>query len=297
MSRAAAGLALAFLVLPAAASDADFAYSRAYVPGEVSRYDIERRAYQDELLTSHAQAVSVHSVPFGSPLREFIRIEKLVRAADQDRVDLTEQAAGFAGMLVSVASNTEKAAPGLERPPRQGLETTLGSVVADLHACLLAVSPRSGVGRLRRVGDAYVSPSRRATSRGCAQVRTELTELSGTEAVIKTTFSPPDAPCLTLKKPELELPLDASGPPSNYQLVAGEGGRFSVRWGRDQTVVSATLDRRTGTLLGAELEGVRVLRERAGCSPSLEHCAPASSLLLRRTFKMTLRRPPPWQRR
>jgi hypothetical protein len=56
--------------------------------------------------------------------------------------------------------------------------------------------------------------------------------------------------------------------------------------------VDAVLDRKTGALLSAQMEDVRVLEERTGCDGGLEHCSPQAPLFSRRLFSMKLREAP-----
>jgi hypothetical protein len=276
---------LAGLVAPALAGGA-----------ESRRYDLVRRIYRDGDLTFEATAISSHTILAGEPGRELVGFERYVKYAGRQPIDLSTAAARFPAFSLSADSESLTALPDFK-----GFDPTLAGTVRDLRTVFLAVGPESGWERMRAIGESALMTETRKTSwtdesvpvgQDCSRVTVELTGLTPSKAVVKTTFSPPASPCLVFKKPWMEAPFDADGQANNYQEVAVTGGRRKVAWGAQQIVVTATLERATGKLLAAELDHTRTLKERTACDVELDHCSPETPVLLRRTLKLSLRASP-----
>jgi hypothetical protein len=284
---------------PRPAGDAEFAFQRSCKPGETRVYELERRVYDDDSLTYRATAVSSHTVLACEPYSESVRFSELFKFAGRQPIDLAKEAAAFPGFFIALASGPVDDEAGPSRPALRDADQTLRGLARDLHSVFVSAASAAGSGRLRRVGDAYVNPALRKDRRrdasgpggrdACIQVRMGLVEMTPTRVSLRTSLSAPQSPCLKPLKPWVEEPVESGGAPNNYQQVSCVGGICSVRWGQDRTVVDAVLDRRTGILISAGLEVVRVRKERTGCDTELEHCSPESPLLSRRRFNMKLR--------
>lgn len=285
---------------PRPAGDAEFSFQRLCAPGETRVYDLERRTYQDGSLTYSAAAVSSHTVQSCSPYRETARFLALAKFVDRQPIDLSAAAAQFPGFSISLASGTRDDDDGPASATVPEAEQTLRGLARDLHAVLGWADAAAGSGRLRRAGDEHTRASpRRSRPRApgpagretCSEVRMGLKDLTPTAAAFRVSLTAPDSPCLEPRQPWLEASVGPGGPPNNYRAVACSGRICSVRWGQERTVVDAVLDRRTGALVSAELEGVRLLKERTGCDAALEHCSPESAASSRRRFILKLRPP------
>jgi hypothetical protein len=300
----AAVLLWAMLLAPAArpAGDSEFVYQPLCTPGETRFYELERRVYRDGSLTYRATAVSSHSVLGCEPYSESVRFSGLLKFAGSQPIDLSKQAAAFPGFSIVLASFTEQDDAGSAESAPPGADQTLRGLARDLHEAVASIAFAAGSGR---VGDLYVNPALRvdrgkdASGPGgrelCAELRLGLVDLTPTRVSLRTSLSAPDSPCLKPPQPWVEAPVEPDGPPNNYQQVTCSSGICGVRWGHERTEVDAVLDRKTGALLCAELEDVRVLKERTGCDGGLEHCSPESQLLSRRRFNMKLRETGPWR--
>jgi hypothetical protein len=173
----------------------------------------------------------------------------------------------------------------------------------DLQTVLRMAHEAVASGKLRWAGDSWTKPalrrSRRAAASGsggresCGEVRMGLTDLTPSQAFLRTSWAAPEAGCLPSRQTWLDAPVERGGPPNNYRSVTCSGRICSVRWGQERTVVDAVLDRGTGAVVRAELEDVRTLKERGGCDTELAHCAPASRVVSRRRFSLRLRQPLP----
>jgi hypothetical protein len=287
--------ALVLGAAPARAADDEFSYSRAYSRGETRRYDVERRIFRDGVQTYTARGVTVHSV--GEPPRgETIRFETLAKYANDVPFDVTSEALKFPGFTVSAGTADAEAPP---FPETTGLDPSVAGLVSDLRAVYLAVSPFAGVGRLRRIGDSFTLPEPLSLARGgtdatpvsedCLTVKLALMGLSPSKAVLRATFSPPDEACRPPRKPWMEKPVDPDGAPNDVWQVSRAGATYRVLWGVETLVVDATLDPKTGVLLAADLDDMRVVKERSGCDASLDRCSPETDAVLRRTLRIKAR--------
>jgi len=282
---------------PRPAEDKDSLFQGRCPQGEAFRYDLERRVYRDGSLYYRATAVSSHTVLSCAPLDEAVRFEDFVLMAGRQPVDLSLAAASLPSFDISLDSGPDDSGAGdAALPSPETLDQTLRGIVNDLRTVLTAVCPHAVAGRLNRMGDVYVGPAGRKRSETgarwretCTQVRMELTSLTPTQAGLKVAFLPPESECLAFQKPWMGTPLESAGPPNNYQQVAKAGGLYRASWGQERVVVSAVLDRKTGTVVSAEMEDTRVLKERTRCDGALEHCSPETPVLNQRSFSLRLR--------
>jgi hypothetical protein len=284
---------------------AEFVYQRLCNPGETRLYELERRVYQDDSMTYRANAVSSHNVLGCEPYSESVLFSGLLKFAGRDPIDLSKAAAAFPGFSIALASNATQDDAGPSAPALADADQTLRGLARDLQQVIVSAASAAGSGRLRKVGDSYISPAlrkdRRSATPGpgvrevCSEVRMGLVDLTPTRVSLRTSLSAPDSPCLVARKPWAEAPIESDGQPNNYQQVSCSVRTCSVSWGHERTVVDAVLDRKTGALLSAELEDVREFKERTGCDGDLEHCSPEASQSSRRRFKMKLHETPPWQ--
>lgn len=294
---AALGTGFVLVASPARAANDEFSYARLYSTGEARRYAVERRVYNDNIETYAVRGITIHSVD--DPSRgETIRFEKLAKYADEMPIDLTKEALKFSGFIVFVSSDTPDAA-GLAIPEMKDVNSSVAGLVADLRTVHLAVSPFAGVNRLHRVGDSYTQPQPVSLSRNggaamsvsedCLELKLVLTGLTPFEAVLRATFSPPAVPCHPPRAPGLNKPVDSDGSPNNVWQVSRTGGTYRVRWGKETAVVNVTLDRKTGALLAAELDDVRLINERRRCDANFNGCAPGTQSIRRRSLQITAR--------
>lgn len=281
----AAGL---FAVAPVAfAGSTEYLYQRVAKEGENHRYDLERRIYGNDSPIYVATAVSSHTVVGAS---EVVGLESYAKFSGRQPIDQSKEIAGFGGFTVPLAEDPVKP------PAFSGVESTLAGLLRDLHSLLANLGPRAQLGRLKKIGDSYSRQGeggdwRSATGSGstCGRLTTQLVDLSLNKAVVKVSYLAPETACLKMKKPWMEAAQGAGAAPNNIQQVMRIGRSHRVQWGRQQYIIDAVLDRKTGLILSAQLEDIRLVMERTGCDDQLEHCSPASPANLRRILKLKIR--------
>lgn len=269
------------------ASSTDYVYQRVTREGENHRYDLERRVYNNDAALYLATAVTSHTVVGAS---EVIGLESYAKSVSRQAIDQAEALAGFGGFTLPLRAAT------VTPPSFTGVESTLAGLLRDLHSLLANLGPRAELGRVKTIGDRYERPAegsdwRSATGSGsgCGRLTTQLAGLSLNKAVVRVSYLAPETACLKMRMPWMETPLEPGAAANNVQQVVRAGRGSRVQWGRQQYVIDAVLDRKTGLILSAQLEDVRLLMERSGCSLELEHCSPASPAKLRRILKLTLK--------
>jgi hypothetical protein len=251
---------------------APLAYRRVYQPGARQRYGIRARTWTNGQSKGERVAVSVHEVVGPPPLRERIRFENLPVAPYE----------------VSIAGDAP--ARSLDLPSLRGLDVDTVGMVGDLHTFLVALSPHAGVGELRRPGDVKVVAELRRPSwadgavvllgQDCTQMTARLIALARDTATIETSFSPPPAPCLTMRAPWMAAD-------SNFQQVRNTGQGIVAMWGRESFSVRARVARADGHIIDATLDNELQLTVRPGCNEALTTCGPGVPLHLRRQVTLT----------
>ena len=272
----------------------EFEFRRLVGEEETWAFDIDRSIYREGSLIYWTAATSSHSVLSGPPRGEFVRITRLTKYADTEPIDLSGMLAASPGFALALDAD-----PAPAPPASAGLDPTLSGLIADLRAALIWARDAGALRRLRRIGDvvesttswryAWPDGTRVIVSDDCLQGKLALADLTLSKAVVKVTLGPPEASCLAIKEPWIREPVDPDGRPNNIEQVVAGTNSLRVSWGREEVSISATLDRRTGALLSAELENTRLLREKTGCSGSLEHCSPPVSTRLRRLLRLKRR--------
>lgn len=270
------------------AAPSSYTYERRYRPGSVDDYRLTLEympsagaPYVQETMTRHETTARGERITFTSMARE----------TNGKVEDYGEIARAFRGHELSLAPSCKDC---VQLPELDDVDEHLVEPITDVITFFIAISPSAGSADVHRVGDRYTSPSPvvgrwargRETPVGedCITIATTLRELTSETATFVTSFEPPEERCLTPALPSMTAQIGKG--PNNFQQIMVAGATRTAMWGREQFVVTTTVQRADGTILEARMENELALRMRMGCiDEALERCQTEVPVQLRRRLR------------
>ena len=271
---------------PSAIRSDQYSYERRYQPGEIDEYEIRVRAENGaELIavTSH-ETVLIEGVPH--------QRVRWVRATESKLGDLSEYLQLLPRYDVSLHPDGKLE---LFKPPAQ---PAIVELVTDLYTFLHAVSPRAGIGELKRVGDTYDNPvlmtgdfvdeDEYLVGEDVYAQHLRFVSLDANTVHYQTDALPPSEPVVKMHRPWMQPPV-CGDQPNNFQMVQRRGQGFIVSWGCEEFRISSRVDRESGRILFASMDDRLHWRVRFCSDEKLTNCLERPDFRKRRDVTLTLR--------
>ena len=272
-----------------------YRYERSYVAGDHYSYKLVTSRFKGGMLDSVEEAVSDHTVLTDGTPRERIRWRSLVRQEGDTATDHTEIARGVSPYEISLHPDGTIDLPPLDEPRMLGM-------ITDLNTFFVAVSPAIGVEGLHESGDSHVldEPARGIWTNGrnivlgqdCIRTRIELVEIDRKKETVRfrTSFMPPDVPCLELARPWMTKAASDDKPNNFQQITLNEQGKHTVIWGIEEFTITSEVSYEDGKVRNARMDNNLLIFAKIGCTEDLETCIveiPAT-IHIKRVLELTL---------
>ena len=172
-------------------------------------------------------------------------------------------------------------------------------MVTDLVTFYVALGPKSGIARLRQVGDRAVGEAVTGdwtdgetflVGQDKLAVEIELTGLDDTQAYFETRFRPPPRASLEAYRPWMAVPV-CEGEPNNWQMVRRQPSGYLAAWGCEEFTVRSTVERGTGRIVRATMSNDVVRNVRFCADEQLSSCHQAPQMKEHRDLELTLIHP------
>jgi hypothetical protein len=280
-------LAAFFLLMPSQ----EFHYERHYQEGEKYKYKLSATKKINDKFQSQEIGISSHVVSLiGTPAEEVSWIS-LRSKTPGGETNLDEDAKKVSSYRISLHPNGSVLLPKMDVPSMIGM-------VTDLNTFFVAISPKVGIEKVKRIGETYVasSPLRGNWSNpatipmglDCTELKITILAINPDLAVLQSEFLPPAKNEIEFKA-DWMIPAVTPGVPNNFQMLKkNPNHRLSVLWGNERFTVVTKIDRLSGRIISATMDNYLTLRMRNECDEELSDCGPALPLTIHRDLLLEL---------
>lgn len=252
-----------------------YQFQRRYVNGDSYRYRVTSRVERNGMYAGEETAVSRHSVvvPRGGTPFERISWQQLESQDAAGRKTPSGEAEKVPPYEISLDAKGQVSLPKATVPAMVGM-------VTDLNTFMVAVSPKVGVGMLRRPGDShahsellrgdFANGGAIVLGQDCTELTLTLVELTPEIARIESRFTVPVKECITFRQAWMGRRGQAS---SNFQMIRKSSDTaFDVFWGTEVFTIVSEVRRRDGQVSRATMDNFLDLTVRMGCDAALVAC-------------------------
>jgi hypothetical protein len=245
-------------------------FARKYKPGETYRYKMTLNEYHNGALAFTNVAICELKVvdSAGVFYDEVHWVSKKVITA-KDTADQTPAAISVKPYRISLSGKGRIDMPKIDVPD-------MTEPIQDFNTFFVGVSPLiQGMDRLKQNGDSISTPtpvigdfSNGAfilKGQDCLHILMRLVNITKADAVLYTSFMPPQQTTLTYISNDMTTPV-VGNTPNNFQMVSPAGkGLFNVNYGREYFCINTTINRSDGKIVKADMYNHLNLKVRVNC--------------------------------
>jgi len=286
---------LVILCLPAITQQRRTDFNRKYKNGEKYRYEMTTEYYQNREWKSRAVAVCELTVKTDSAGIPYESVQWLSQKniTAKDTTDESSMVLRVKPYRISLHPKGPLELPVITEPGMTG-------TITDFHTFYVAIHHKTGIGRLRKKGDAYQLPTPvkgnfgngRTILKGedCIAISGRLMDVNATQALVQTDFLPPQQSCLDYYLPAFDQPVSGDTLNNIQMIMAAGNGKVNLQYGKERFDIISRINITDGMLLEANMTNELQLRLKVNCNDSLQDCQAELPWQIYRTIRLKLLR-------
>lgn len=193
----------------------------------------------------------------------------------KDTIDATQSALAVKPYIISLDSKGKIDLPKIEI-------SEMTEPIQDFNTFFIAVSPIIGATKLSRKGNtaSIPQPVKADFSNGstilkgedCINISVKLTDISKSQVMLHTAFSPPSKSCLGFLTADMNISVVADTI-NNFQMVMQQGpGQYLVQYGREYFYINSTIQKSDGKIIKAMMFNSLILKLKINCDKEYKNC-------------------------
>jgi hypothetical protein len=252
-------------------------FGRIYKIGEIYRYRLTMEELHDGKWDHTNIAICELRVikdSLGVPYDEIRWISRKT-INTKDTIDATQSALSVKPYIISLDPNGKIDLPKIEI-------SEMTEPIQDFNTFFIAVSPIVGATKLSKKGDStsIPQPVKADFSNGttilkgedCIDISVKLTDISKSQVLLHTSFSPPSQSCLSFLITDMNKPV-AADTINNFQMVMQQGpGQYLVQYGKEYFYINSTIQKSDGKIFKATMFNSLNLKLKINCDKEYKNC-------------------------
>jgi hypothetical protein len=252
-------------------------FGRIYTIGETCRYRLTMEELHDGKWDHTNIAICELRVvkdSLGTPSDEVRWISRKTINA-KDTIDATQSALAVKPYIISLDPKGKIDLPKIEI-------SEMTEPIQDFNTFFIAVSPIIGATKLSKKGDTASIPqavkadfsngSTILKGEDCIDISVKLTDVSKSQVMLHTSFSPPSQSCLEFLTADMNKSV-AADTINNFQMVMQQGpGQYLVQYGREYFYINSTIQKSDGKIIRATMFNSLILKLKINCDKEYKNC-------------------------